>query len=104
VDFSENEEDFTMTDLVLKISNCNNITIGEVPIYGDKLNILFGRNGTGKSTIARAIHLKSQDKPLSELAPYGSASSDYAPSIEGLESGNIAIFDSNYVSQYVYQP
>jgi hypothetical protein len=93
-----------MSDIVLKISNCNNITTGEIPIHGDKLNILFGRNGTGKSTIARAIYLKSHDKPLIELAPYGSISDDSAPSIEGIESGNIAIFDSNYVSQYVYQP
>lgn len=104
VDLYENEEDFTMSDLILKITNCNNITNGEVPIYGDKLNILFGRNGTGKSTIARAIYLKSHDKPLTELAPYGNVSTDSAPSLEGIESGNIAIFDSNYVSQYVYQP
>lgn len=73
-----------MSDIVIKISNCNNITTGEVPIYGDKLNILFGRNGTGKSTIARAIYLKSHDKPLTELAPYGNVSTDSAPSLEGI--------------------
>lgn len=88
----------------IKIKNCNNITGGEISICADKLNILFGRNGTGKSTIARAIYLTSQDKPLTELAPYGSVSKDSPPSIEGVETGGVAIFDDKYVSQYVYQP
>lgn len=88
----------------IKIKNCNNITSGEIGICADKLNILFGRNGTGKSTIARAIYLFSQGKPLTELAPYGSVSEDAPPSIEGVEAGSVAIFDDNYVSQYVYQP
>lgn len=88
----------------IKIQNCNNIISGEINICTDKLNILFGRNGTGKSTIARAIYLASQEKPLTELAPYGSVNGTALPSIEGVENGNIAIFDDNYVSQYVYQP
>ena len=88
----------------IKIQNCNNITSGEIEICADKLNILFGRNGTGKSTIARAIYLASQSKPLTELAPYGSVSEEATPSIEGVETGGVAIFDDNYVSQYVYQP
>lgn len=88
----------------IKIRNCNNITSGEIDICADKLNILFGRNGTGKSTIARAIYLASQSKPLTELAPYGSVSETAPPIIEGVETGRVAIFDDNYVSQYVYQP
>jgi len=92
-----------MSDTTIKILNCNNITSGEIDICTDKLNILFGRNGTGKSTIARAISLASQGKSLSELAPYGSVSEDNLPNIVGVGSGSIAIFDANYVSQYVYQ-
>jgi predicted ATPase len=92
-----------MSDTI-KIQNCNNITSGEIVICSGKLNILFGRNGTGKSTIARAIYLASQGKPLTGLAPYGSVSEDAPSSIEGVETGNVAIFDDNYVSQYVYQP
>lgn len=88
----------------IRIRNCNNITSGEIDICADKMNILFGRNGTGKSTIARAIYLASQSKPLTELAPYGSVSEAAPPIIEGVETGGVAIFDDNYVSQYVYQP
>ena len=93
-----------MSAATIKIKNCNNIESGELSLYDDKLNILFGRNGVGKSTIARAIYLKSQGKELTELAPYGSASTATAPSIEGISDGTIAIFDDNYVSQYIYQP
>lgn len=73
----------------IKIQNCNNIMSGEIEICADKLNILFGRNGTGKSTIARAIYLASQNKPLTELTPYGSVSEDDPPSIEGVEPGGV---------------
>ena len=92
-----------MSDLI-KIQNCNNIINGELAICDDKLNIIFGPNGTGKSTIARAIYLFSQGKPLTELAPYGRVNEDASPSIEGVEAGSVAIFDDNYVRQYVYQP
>jgi len=89
---------------IIIVHNCNNISSGELDICADKLNILFGRNGTGKSTIARAIFLASQGKSLTELAPYGSMSEDVIPSIEGIENGGVAIFDDNYVRQYVFQP
>lgn len=92
-----------MSDTVIKIQNCNNITSGEITIYSDKLNILFGCNGTGKSTIARAMYLASQAKSLAELAPYGNMSEDASPSISGVESVNVAVFDDKYVSKYVYQ-
>jgi ABC-type lipoprotein export system ATPase subunit len=97
------EEGQNMSDTI-KVKNCNNIANGEIAICANQLNILFGRNGTGKSTIARAIYLFSQGKPLTELAPYGSLNEDTPPNIEGVETGNIAIFDDNYVSQYIYQP
>jgi energy-coupling factor transporter ATP-binding protein EcfA2 len=93
-----------MPDATIKIQNCNNITCGEISIFANKLNILFGRNGTGKSTIARAIYLTSQGKPLTELAPYGINSEVKLSQIEGIPAGNISIFDDEYVRQYVYQP
>lgn len=93
-----------MPDATLKIQKCNNITSGEIYICANKLNILFGRNGTGKSTIARAIYLASQNKPLTELAPYGINREEITSQIEGVAFGNIPIFDDEYVRQYIYQP
>lgn len=88
----------------ITIKNCNNIASGEITINDCRLNILFGCNGTGKSTIARVIDLASKGKALSELAPYGRLSTTVSPSIEGLEPGVVAVFDDKYVSQYVFQP
>lgn len=93
-----------MSKRTIKITNCNNILNGEIVVSSNKLNIFFGRNGTGKSTIAKAISLKAINQPLDVLAPFGSVDTDNPPNIEGIASENIAIFDDNYVKQYVYQP
>lgn len=92
-----------MSDMTIRIQHCNNIELGDMIIRQDKLNIFFGRNGTGKSTIARAIDLTFQGKELTELLPYGLRSDDVVPQIEGLSTGSVAIFDDKYVSTYVYQ-
>lgn len=92
-----------MSGMTIRIQHCNNIELGEMNIRQDKLNIFFGRNGIGKSTIARAIDLACQGKELTELLPYGLRRDDVVPQIEGLSTGSVAIFDDKYVSTYVYQ-
>lgn len=93
--------------LIININNCNNIITGIININEDKLNILFGKNGTGKSTIARAIYLSSRENDLNELTPFSSTNGDVhtTPSIDvdGAQSLAVALFDDNYVNQYVYQ-
>ena len=71
-----------MSNYSIKIQNCNNIAQAELPIYSNKLNIMFGRNGTGKSTMVRAITLTSQQQALTELAPYGISNEEVQPRIE----------------------
>lgn len=39
----------------ISIYNCNNIREGNIDIEPNKLNIKYGINGTGKTTIAKAI-------------------------------------------------
>lgn len=39
----------------VEIKNCNNILNGNINVEKDKLNIKYGINGTGKTTIAKAI-------------------------------------------------
>lgn len=90
--------------MIVSINDCNNIKAGSIVINDDKLNILFGRNGTGKSTIARAIYLAVHGNNLAELAPYGVSPDVLQPAISGVPECRVAIFDDNYVSQYVYQP
>lgn len=40
-----------------KIKNCTNIDSAKISLSEGKLNIKFAPNGTGKSTIARAVLL-----------------------------------------------
>ena len=41
--------------MIINIKNCNNIDSAEVKLVPSRLNIKYALNGTGKSTIARAI-------------------------------------------------
>ncbi|MCA6542331.1 MAG: hypothetical protein IM576_03390 [Pseudanabaena sp. M074S1SP2A07QC] len=71
--------------LNIKISNCNNIAYATVNIAEESLNIYYATNGTGKSTIAKAINLAASSGNPSVLKPFGSSLN---PSIEKPESIN----------------
>ena len=47
----------------IEIRNCNNIDSAAISIAEGKLNIKFAPNGTGKSTIARAIIIGASGHP-----------------------------------------
>lgn len=53
----------------ITIKHCNNIVEGTIAIEKNKLNIKYGINGTGKSTIAHAIE---KNDNLIFLKPFGS--------------------------------
>ncbi|MBL8497471.1 MAG: AAA family ATPase [Nitrosomonas sp.] len=46
-----------MGEIQIEIKNCNNIDLTVISLEEKRLNIKFAPNGTGKSTIARAILL-----------------------------------------------
>jgi len=52
----------------LTIKNCNNIEEATISITKNHLNIKYGINGTGKSTIAKAI--ANNNANLDELMPF----------------------------------
>lgn len=87
----------------ITIKNCNNIIDGTININENQLNIYFGSNGSGKSTISRAMKLKSENIPLEELSPYENNVETAKPSIIGLNNQSIEIFNDNYVKTYLFQ-
>ncbi len=92
----------------ITIKNCNNIKSGTINIERNKLNIKFGINGTGKSTIANAILYKiRKEKDLKTLLPFGlkNANPDnLKPSVEiNEEIKSIFIFNEEYVKQFLFQ-
>ncbi|EQB39410.1 hypothetical protein M947_05300 [Sulfurimonas hongkongensis] len=97
-------------NVVLK--KCNSIETGEINIADNSLNIKYGINGTGKSTISKAIEYYVIDKnnssnELLKLKPfkYRDNPDENNPEVSGLDSiNNVAIFNEDYINQYVFQP
>lgn len=94
----------------IEINNCNNIEHGNVSIKENSLNIKHAINGTGKSTIAKAILASISDreqgtKQLLELTPFKHLEKNTAnPEITGTENiKNIRIFDERYINDFVFQ-
>ena len=95
----------------IEIHNCNNIDFGKIEIIEDKLNIKYAINGTGKSTLAKAVYKSVHDRmsgsnELVELTPFkGIGDASITPNIKGCEPiTKVKIFDENYINEFVYQP
>lgn len=88
----------------LLINNCNNIKNGSICIEKNKLNIKYGVNGTGKSTISSAIYKKIKNESLESLKPFNSDDS-IIPKIEGCEEfHSIKTYNDEYVSKFLFLP
>jgi wobble nucleotide-excising tRNase len=95
----------------VNIKNCNNIDSGTLTIYENKLNIKYAINGTGKSTISKAISCYISDKKnngheLQKLKPFKHLNKkENSPEVKGIESiTNVKIFDEDYLGKYVFLP
>ena len=66
----------------ISIANCNNIEHGTVAIEENRLNIKYAINGTGKSTIAKAIEYAAHhdEDGLKRLTPYSHIEQPMIPS------------------------
>jgi energy-coupling factor transporter ATP-binding protein EcfA2 len=96
------------SDYEITITDCNSITEARITLRRGSLNIKYGSNGTGKSTIARALVLNAQGADgLQDLLPfkYRNSKGGKAPTVLGAdEIKNVLVFDEHYVSQFVFQP
>lgn len=92
------------------IQHCNNIDSSKISIDEGKLNIKFAPNGTGKSTISKAIQYSStnDNDALAELMPFkyrDNTPDDIKPKVSGVEDINkIMCFNEEYVSQFTFKP
>ena len=85
-----------MSNVVIK--NCNNIKETSIIIEEGNLNIKFAINGTGKSTIAKALLKKDED--LSLLKPFGKEEIPYVECNPNID--NVELFDSDFVNKVVF--
>lgn len=88
--------------MIINIENCNCIKSGLININTNSLNIKYGLNGTGKSTIGKTIlYFSNQDNDLlSNLRPYNS---DVNPEVKNCKFKKVRLFDENYVNRYLFE-
>jgi ABC-type cobalamin/Fe3+-siderophores transport system ATPase subunit len=91
----------------ITIDNCNCINHAELTVVPKQLNIKFGVNGIGKSTIGKAIATISADNQkaaLGELLPYGADIQNRFPSISGLDNDTkVKVFNAQYANQFIIE-
>lgn len=92
----------------IRIKDCNSIGEALITLRPSSLNIKYGPNGIGKSTIARALTLRAEgDGSLDELTPFKhrATTDGPRPTVEGAEDiSSVLTFNDSYVSQFVFQP
>jgi energy-coupling factor transporter ATP-binding protein EcfA2 len=92
----------------ISIKNCNCIDEVQLTIAENKLNIKFGPNGTGKSTISKAINSSiNEPEKLPELLPFKLRNvkpHDYNPEITGIEGiKSVRVFNEEYLSNFTFK-
>ena len=90
----------------LEIKNCNNIQKGSIKIEENKLNIKYGLNGTGKSTISKAIkyYCESKDK-IEDLKPFcyhDDPTINPIITVDGIIRA-VKIYNTEYINQYLFR-
>jgi energy-coupling factor transporter ATP-binding protein EcfA2 len=95
----------------IEIEYCNNIDQGEVEIEENILNIKYAINGTGKSSIVKAIEYFIKDKnkntdELMKLKPFKHYDDkNIEPNINGIENiSNVKVFNESYINDFIFQP
>ena len=93
------------------VKNCNNIDNGTIEIKENELNIKYAINGTGKSTISKAIISYVNDrqkgtKEIQKLKPFKYLKDEgNDPGIDGIDSIHaVKVFDEEYTNKYIFLP
>ena len=85
----------------VEVKHCNNVSSAKIEIAKNSLNIKFASNGTGKSTIAKAILISSKNGDLSGLQSYGT---DERPTFSAnVPLENVFVFDEEFVNSFVFR-
>ena len=86
----------------IELRNCRNIQEGTININLNKLNIFYGTNGTGKTTISKSIQSINNEDLKLLLKPYHDL--DLEPLVTSDTSINsIKVFDETYISKYLFK-
>ncbi|MBN9211124.1 MAG: hypothetical protein BGO45_06070 [Microbacterium sp. 71-36] len=96
------------SDYSITIRDCNSIDEAAIALRRGALNIKYGPNGIGKSTIARALTLRAagDDQLAEKLTPFKHRDRVAPrPSVQGAdEITKVMTFNDDYVSTFVFRP
>ncbi|WP_454111358.1 AAA family ATPase [Microbacterium aurum] len=99
--------DAGVTDYSITIKDCNSIGEAVISLRPSSLNIKYGPNGIGKSTIARALTLRTEGAgSLEALTPFKHRADNKGPrpTVAGADAiSSVLTFNDDYVSQFVFQ-
>lgn len=84
----------------INLEHCNNISECEISLKKDTLNIHYAMNGTGKSTIGKALELLSKGEPLDSLKPFNGEVTPTGAINEELK--NVLLFNEEFVNTIVF--
>lgn len=93
----------------IEIKNCNNVDFASISLEEGMLNIKYAPNGSGKSTIAKAILLQvtGAHERLGELTPFKYLQENpdnKQPEVAGTESlKSVMCFNEDYIDLFVYK-
>lgn len=93
----------------IRIQNCNNIESGLFKIKSGCLNIKYGVNGTGKTTISKALEAfitnnKDYQAALKPFKYIDDWDGTHEPNLTGFEEyKTISIFNEKYISSFIFQ-
>ncbi|WP_445996261.1 AAA family ATPase [Okibacterium fritillariae] len=97
----------TKPDYNITIRNCNSIEEASIVLRPGALNIKYGPNGIGKSTIAKALRYRAEGEgKLDQLTPFKHRADKDGPRPEVTGADDISqvmTFDDAYVSGFVFK-
>lgn len=91
-----------MGNITISIKNCKNIKNGNITILKNKLNVKYGNNGTGKSTIAEAIkyYIEKNENGLNALKSYDT---NLKPTIQiDTNIKSVEVFNEDFIKNIVF--
>lgn len=89
----------------IELENVGAINKGTITFDDDKINVIYGSNGIGKTTILAAIQAKLNgtfDNDQSAFVPFFNKSAQPKITLKSCSISNILTFNRNYVDSYLY--
>lgn len=90
-----------MCSSTVEIENCNCISKAKLIIKKNSLNLKYGPNGTGKSTISKAICAQISNK-IDELNKLKLFNETNNPSVKCDDFKSVKVFNEDYVNSYLF--